>query len=63
MTGKRKREDGLAVPAKFTASTMNRRFADVLDSELNSRKEKYADFELFYKPDCCKRYPVIESVV
>ena len=60
VTGKRKREVGLAVPAKFTASTMNRRFAHVLDSELNSKKEKYADFELFYKPSCCKRYPVIK---
>ena len=63
VTGKRKREVGLVVPAKFTASTRNRRFAHVLDSELNSKKKKYAHFELFYKPNCCKRYPVIKSVV
>ena len=63
VTGKGKREVGLVVPAKFTASTMNRRFAHVLDCALNSRKEKYAHFELFYKPNCCKRYPVIKSVV
>ena len=36
VTGKRKREVGLVVPAKFTASTMNRQFAHVLHSELNS---------------------------
>ena len=63
VTGKRKREVGRVVPAKFIASTMNRRFAHVLDSELNRKKEKYAHFELFYKPNCCKRYPVIKSVV
>ena len=63
VTGKRKREVGLVVPAKFTVSTMNRRFAHVLNPELNSKKEKYAHFELFYKPNCCKRYPVIKSVV
>ena len=61
--GKRKREVGFVVLAKFRASTMNRRFAHVLDSELNSKKEKYAHFELFCKPNCCKRYPVIKSVV
>ena len=60
---KRKREPGLVVPAKFTASTMDRRFAHVLDSELNSKKEKYAHFELFNKLNCCKRYPVMKSVV
>ena len=59
----RKREVGLVVPAKFTASTMNRRFAHVLDSELNSKKEKYIHLELLHEPNCCKKYPVIKSLV
>ena len=59
MTGKRKREVGLVVPAKFTAS----RFAHVLDSELNSKKEKYIHLELLHEPNCCKKYPVIKSLV
>ena len=63
VTGKRKRAVGLVVPAKFTASTMNRRFAHVLDSELNSKKEKYIHLELLHEPNCCKKYPVIKSLV
>ena len=53
----------LVVPAKFTASTTNRRFAHVLDSELNSKKEKYIHLELLHEPNCCKKYPVIKSLV
>ena len=42
---KRKREVGLVVPAKFTAKTVNRRHAQVLDSEL-SKEEKFIHLEL-----------------
>ena len=39
--GKRKRELGLVVPAKFTTYTSNKKVAEVLLSELNNKKEKY----------------------
>ena len=55
VTGKRKREVGLVVPAKFTASTMKRRFAHVLDSELNSKKEKYAHYKPIVAEISCDR--------
>ena len=60
VTGKRKREVGLMVPAQFTAFTINRRYAHVLDSELSNKKDKYAHLELLCEPNCCKKYPVIK---
>ena len=56
--GKRKREVGLVVPAKFTGYTVNRRHAQVLDSEL-SKEEKFIHLELLYEPNC-KRYPTLK---
>ena len=41
VTGKRKREVGLVVPAKFTAPTSELRIARILERELTARAEKY----------------------
>lgn len=43
-TGKRKREVGLVVRAKFTALTGELRFAKILKKELNDRATKYDHF-------------------
>ena len=41
VSGKRKREVGLVVPAKFKALTKEYRLAKILDEQLQARKEKY----------------------
>ena len=41
VTGKRKREVGLVVPAKFTALTSKLCIARILERELTARAEKY----------------------
>ena len=41
MSGKRRREVGLVVPAKFKALTKEYRLAKILDEPLQARKEKY----------------------
>ena len=46
VTGRRKREVGLVVPAKFSASTTELRLAKILERELNIRAKKYSHFEL-----------------
>lgn len=46
VTGKRKREIGLVVPAKFSAVTTELRIAEVLERELSSKAMKYSHFEL-----------------
>ena len=47
VTGKRKREVGLVVPAKFNALTKDKKIAEVLDRELSKRKCRYIScFEL-----------------
>lgn len=46
VTGKRKREVGLVVPAKFTALTSGLRIARILDREVTTRAETYSHFEL-----------------
>ncbi|KAJ7349532.1 hypothetical protein OS493_038746 [Desmophyllum pertusum] len=46
VTGKRKREVGLVVPAKFTAFTTELRIARILERERNGRAVKYTHFEL-----------------
>ena len=44
--GKRKREVGLVVPAKFSALTAELRIAKILEREPNTRAKKYSHFEL-----------------
>ena len=56
VTGKRKREVGLVVPARFTACTATRRQAQILDSELNKYKAKFVHLELIYEPGL-RSYP------
>ena len=46
VTGKRKREVGLVVPAKFTALTQELKNAKILKRELNERASTYTHFEL-----------------
>ena len=41
VTGNRKREVGLVVPAKYNAFTKNKKIAMVLDEELAKRKKLY----------------------
>ena len=45
-TGKRKREVGLLLPAKFTAFTQELKNANILKRELNERASRYTHFEL-----------------
>ena len=44
--GKRKREVGLAVPAKFTAFTQELKNTNILKRELNERASRYTHLEL-----------------
>lgn len=44
--GKRKRDVGLVVPAKFTAFTKEQRIPRILARELNGRALKFNHFEL-----------------
>ena len=44
--GKRKREMGLFVPAKYVAVTKDKRFAEILVNKLLEKKEKHPNFEL-----------------
>jgi len=46
VTGKRKREVGLVVPAKITAFTTELLIARILGRELNGQVVKYNHFEL-----------------
>ena len=46
VTGKRKREVGLVVPARFTAMTTDLQTARILNKELNGKAIKYTHFEL-----------------
>ena len=46
ITGKRKREMGLIVPAKYVAITKDKIYAEILMNKLYEKKEKYPHFEL-----------------
>ena len=59
VTGKRKREVGLVVPAKFTAFTAELPIARILDRELNGRAVKYNHFELKNIAFGEKKFPVL----
>ena len=52
--GKRKREVGLVVPAKFFAFSKNKRLAETLGREMKKRKELLTYFELTYEPEFVK---------
>ena len=44
VTGKRKREVGLVVPAQFNGLTKEKKVAMVLDAEISKRKKRYESF-------------------
>ena len=45
VTGKRKREVGLVVPAKYVAFSKSKTFANVLKEKLEEKKKRYSNFE------------------
>ena len=45
VSGKRKREVGLVVPAKYVALTKNKTFANILLEKLTEKKRKHSNFE------------------
>ena len=59
--GKRKREIGLVIPAKYTAVTTDNMTAKILLAELRKKKEKYkhSDLELLNETAC--KTPVITN--
>ena len=59
VTGKRKREVGLVVPAKYTAFTSELRIARILERELNGRAVKYNHFELKNIAFDEKKFPLL----
>lgn len=46
VVGKRKREVGLVVPAKYVAFTKSKKFGNILFDKLHEKKEKHSNFEL-----------------
>ena len=46
VVGKRKREVGLIVPAKYVALTKNKTFANILFNKLQEKKKNHPNFEL-----------------
>ena len=46
VVGKRKREVGLIVPAKYVALTKNKTFANILFNKLQEKEKKHTNFEL-----------------
>ena len=57
VTGKRKREVGLVVPAKYIALTKDRRYANVLFEKLKEKKDKYKNFEFNIVTSVVKSIP------
>ena len=50
VSGKRKRELGLVVPAKFKCITSNKKLAKILHDELTKKKTKFSYLELSVDP-------------
>ena len=69
VTGKRKREVGIDVPAKFTSFTTELHIARILERELNGRAVKYNQFELKkiafdekkFPMSCCFKVALIDQ--
>ena len=49
VVGKRKREVGLVIPAKYSTMTANQEIITVLNNELLKRKEKYKHFKMKFE--------------
>ena len=57
ITGKRKREIGLAVPANFVYITKDKNCSIILEAELEKRKTLFQDLKLkFYKKDVYRQF-------
>ena len=50
VTGKRKCEVGLVVPANFSVCTLNKRYAQVMGAELITKNDKHKHLELLREP-------------
>ena len=59
VTGKRKRELGLVVPAKYTAFTKDKRLATVLQEELQKKNTRYGHFEMDFSHENLVKMPRI----
>ena len=59
--GKRKREIGLVVPAKYTAVTTDNMTVKILLVELKKKKEKYKHFDLELSTEKACRTPVFTN--
>jgi len=59
VTGKRKREVRLVVPAKFTAFTTELRIARILDRELNGGVVKYNHYKVKNIAFDEKKFPML----
>ena len=57
VTGKRKRELGLVVPAKYTAFTKDKRLATVLQDELQEKNSRYGHFEMDFSHENLVKMP------
>ena len=58
ITGKRKREVGLVVPAKFVFKTYDMRCLEVLENELQKRKQLFPSVKLnFRKKGIYRKFP------
>ena len=58
ITGKRKREIGLAVPANFVYITKDKNCSIILEAELEKRKTLFQDLKLkFYKKGVYRQFP------
>ena len=55
VSGKRKREVGLAVPGCYRATTNRKKIADILSTELKKIKEGYPYFELEIEQDAIRK--------
>lgn len=62
VTGKRKREIGLVVPAKYFAITQDLKVAKILQDELEKKKKRYSHFEMEFDVNqaLCKK-PVFQK--
>ena len=63
ITGKRRREVGLVVPAKLSFETYNKKCAEILETELLKRKAKFSTLELkFKKKGLYRKFPVYKKI-
>ena len=63
VTGKRKREVGLVVPAKFSARTKSTRTAKILDEQLDRIKEKFTTLEFKHRQKrLYRKFPIYQKI-